>query len=459
MDQPSTARSDVRRAARRRKIEALRDQPGTEGERQAAEQAITRIATAPPAPVQDQRLTDFVVRRLPAPAKGNRVTYDAAVKGFGARITAAGARAFVLRYRRRSDGKDSLYTIGSFPDWSVSAARDEAKRLKRLVDGGGDPVGEQREQRGAPTFNELADRFEREHLPKKRASTQRDYVSILKCHLRPALGRRKVASIEFADGNALHLAVTRDSGPRRANTVIAVLSKMLSLAVRWKLRSDNPCRGLERNDEVKRKRYLAGDELARLSKALAEHDDRDAADIFRLLLLTGARRGEVQAARWRDINLETGVWCKPGAATKQRTDHVVPLSKPALALIATRRRKAAETDEYLFPGRHGGHRIELKNNWRRVCAAAKITGLRIHDLRHSYASSLASAGIGLPVIGALLGHATAQTTHRYAHLFDDPLRAATERAGAIIGRQGLAQEAVLTKRKRKRDRPSPASCV
>jgi site-specific recombinase XerD len=364
MNQPSPVRFDIRRAARRRKIEALRDQPGTEGERQAAELAIARIA--PPERVQAQRLTDFVMRRLPAPAKGNRITYDAAIKGFGARITVAGARAFVLRYRRRSDGRDSLYTIGSFPDWSVSAARDEAKRLKRLVDGGGDPVGEQRDQREAATVSELCDRFEEEHLPRKRESTAADYRSMLRVHVRPELGRRKVSAVEFADVDALHRAVTKRSGPYRANRVIALLSKMFALAVKWRLRADNPCKGVERNVEAKRKRYLTEAELERLKKALAKHDDHDAADVFHFLLLTGARRGEALAARWRDFDLKKRVWTKPGSTTKQRTTHVVPLSPPALALLKAREKAGEQTDDHVFPGRHGGHRVEVKSNWRRI---------------------------------------------------------------------------------------------
>jgi integrase len=181
--------------------------------------------------------------------------------------------------------------------------------------------------------------------------------------------------------------------------VIALTSKLCSLAMQWKWRADNPCRGIERNVESKRKRYLSAAELERLSKALAGHDDPDSADIFRLLLLTGARRGEVQAARWSDFDLETGIWTKPGATTKQRTEHIVPLNAPARQLIAGRERTDSE---YLFPGRHGGHRVELKSNWRRVCKAAGIGGLRIHDLRHSFASQLASAGVGLHVIGGLL---------------------------------------------------------
>src|SRR5262245_23629390 len=100
-----------------------------------------------------QRLTDKNVKILPVPTRGNRITYDTEVKGFGARVTAAGGRAFVLNYRRRSDGLERRYTIGSFPDWSTSGAREEAKNLKRLVDGGGDPVGEHQALRESPTVD------------------------------------------------------------------------------------------------------------------------------------------------------------------------------------------------------------------------------------------------------------------------------------------------------------------
>jgi integrase len=416
------------------KIKALRARPGTEGERQAAEQAITRIAAAPPerGQRQDQKLTDAVVRKLAAPATGNRVRYDSDIKGFGVRITAAGARAFVLNYRRRSDALERRATIGAFPDWSVAAAREEAKRLKRLIDGGADPVGEQRDQRDAATVNDLCDRFEQEHLPRKRASTAADYRSMLRVHVRPELGRRKVNAVEFADVDALHRAVTKRSGPYRGNRTIALLSKMFSLAVRWKLRTDNPVKGIERNDEAKRKRYLTEPELERLKKALTEHDDRVAADVFRFLLLTGARRGEVLQARWRDFDLDKGIWVKPAHTTKTRSTHVVPLSPPALALLKAREKARDRSDDHVFPGRHSGHRVEVKSNWRRVCAAAKISGLRVHDLRHSFASVLASDGVGLPVIGALLGHTQSSTTQRYAHLVDSVLRSATDRAGAVI---------------------------
>jgi integrase len=275
----------------------------------------------------------------------------------------------------------------------------------------------------------LVDRFTTEFLPKKRASTAADYRSMLKTHILPALGKRKVALVEFSDVDALHRHVTAHGGPYRANRVIAVLSKMMSLAEQWKWRTGNPVRGIERNDEQKRVRYLTHAELDRLLKALDKHDDQDAADIFRLLLMTGARRGEVLAARWSDFNLRKGVWTKPGATTKTKIDHVLPLNESAQQLLSAR----AQTSEFVFPGRHGvGHRIDVKGNWKRICKAAKLSGLRIHDLRHSHASILANAGVSLHTIGNLLGHTQAQTTLRYSHLIDAHLREASEKVGAIF---------------------------
>jgi integrase len=376
------------------------------------------------------KLTDSVVKALPTPLSGNKVHYDSDVKGFGARVTAGGARAFILNYRTRT-GRERRYTIGSFPDWQTTAARKEAADLKRLIDRGGDPLAGLEAERSAPTMADLCARFEEEHVAKKRATTQEDYRSMIRNDILPALKHKKVAEVDFTDVDALHRRVTKRA-PYRANRVLAVLSKMFALAIKWKMRPDNPTKGIERNPENKRERYVAGDELARLSAALAEHPDQEASNIVRLLLLTGARRGEVLGARWEQFDLTTGVWTKPSAHTKQKKTHRVPLSAPARQLLAELYAAAGEGAEYVFPGRSEGHRINVKRDWAEVCRAAGLSGLRVHDLRHSYASMLASAGLSLPIIGALLGHTQPATTARYAHLFDDPLRAATERVGAIV---------------------------
>jgi integrase len=260
--------------------------------------------------------------------------------------------------------------------------------------------------------------------------------------------------LEFTDIDGLHRKISKHA-PYLANRTVAVLSKMFGLAIKWKWRTDNPAKGIERNDEQKRHRYLSPAELAKLTEALTALEDQQAANIFRLLLLTGSRRGEVQAAKWEQFDLAGGVWTKPGSTTKQKTMHCVPLSAPARLLLKNLREKAKPDAIYVFPGRGADHRVEIKNEWREVCIAAGIIeteivgekvlvkpSARVHDLRHTYASVLASAGLSLPIIGALLGHSQPATTDRYSHLMDDPLRQATERAGSIVMAKDKGAEVV-----------------
>lgn len=427
----------------------------------------------------EEKLTDTIVRRLEPPQTGNRIHYDPMVKGFGVRITAAGARSFIVNYRVA--GRERRITIGSFPDWSTVAARDEAKRLKQRIDRGEDPLEERQEERAAPTVADLIDRFKEDELPRKRPLTQRDYARWLDRFVAPKLGPMKVVDVKHADLDRLHRAIAKDT-PTQANRVAAVVSRMFGLAVRWGMRADNPVKGIERETEEKRARYLTGDELRHLSAVLDEHPEQSSANAVRLLLLTGARRMEVLAARWDMFDLKAGLWVKPSAHTKQKREHRVPLSAPVLELLTSMKAAADEAvkpSEFLFPGADGkGHQTDLKKfwgsvtrratvrallekpdtpagklvaelaeklgkvpNWSEVEAAATagkvtlpagLTDVRVHDLRHTFASVLVSAGASLPLIGALLGHTQANTTQRYAHLFDDPLRAAAERVGAVI---------------------------
>jgi integrase len=377
------------------------------------------------------RLTDKTIAKLARPARGNRVTYDGTVAGFGIRVTAGGARAFVLNYRRKPDGRERRLTIGAFPNWSTTAARQEARRIRRSIDAGADPVGELRELRAAPTMSDLADRFLLEHVPRKRPATQRDYRQQLTVDVLPALGQAKVAAVTLADIELLHQEISARA-PTHANRVLALLSKIFSLAMRWGYRSDNPARGVERNPEHKRHRYLTGSELGRLATVLAEFPDVDIANAVRLALLTGARRGELLAARWADFDLEAGVWAKPASTTKQKALHRVALSDVAVRLLTEMRRQSS-TSVWVFPAQRGGHRKNIREPWDEIRAAAGIPDVRLHDLRHTFASLSASSGASLPLIGAMLGHASPSTTHRYTHLLDDPQRAAANKVAEAIG--------------------------
>jgi integrase len=401
-----------------------------------------------------RHLTDAIVRRLLTPRNGKEITLDDEVTGFGVRVTAAGHRAFVLRYTTRA-GRERVFTIGDATVWRCTVARAKAKDLRRDIEDGGDPLADIEDERAAPTVAELCNRFEAEHLPRKRESTAGDYARMLRLYVRPALGRLKVADVRFEDIDRLHRKVTAADRPYRANRLAAILSKMFALAIRWRMREDNPVRGIERNKEYLRRRYLSSDELVRLTTALAKHPDEQTADIIRLLLLTGARRGEVLSMRWADLDLTAGIWSKPPSSTKQKEHHQVPLNAPARQLLseirAAQSAKHRVLGTYVFPGAgSSGHVVEIKKSWRSVCRTAAITGLRIHDLRHSFASTLASGGASLPLIGALLGHSNPNTTARYSHLFDDPQRAAVERVGAVITAAGKPPPAPPVELKRGR---------
>jgi integrase len=389
-----------------------------------------------------QRLTDAIVRRLPPPAMGKAITVDADVPGFGARVTANGARSYILRYTTRA-GRERTCTIGDAATWRTTDARDKARALRREIEDGGDPLGELEDERAAPTMPDLIERFRAEHLPKKRPGTTRDYEYLLRLHIEPHFGvHTKVADVRFEDVDALHRKITKGGSTYAANRCIAVLSKMFSLAIRWRMRESNPAKGIERNKEYHRRRYLSGDELVRLTKALAKHRDRQAADAIRMLLLTGARRGEVLGMRWDDV--ADGVWSKPASSTKQKEAHEVPLSAPALQLLSDIRKRQRPRAPFVFPSiGASSHRVELKKAWAQITKAASIEGLRIHDLRHSYASQLISGGASLALVGALLGHSNPLTTSRYAHLHHDPLRAATEKVGAVIAAAGKPVKAPI----------------
>jgi integrase len=376
------------------------------------------------------RLTDATVKRLAAPAKGNRIYYDSEVSGLGCRVTAAGHRAFTLTYYNRA-GVQRRYTLGSFPDWSTTGAREEARRLKRLIDAGGDPLAEIAAERGAATVDDLIDRFLAEHVSRKRPNTQVGYRVAIENYIRPMLGRVKVSAVEWGDGDALHRKITKAGYATQANRVVAYGSKMFALAIKWRMRADNPFKGIERNGEQRRKRYASAAELKRLMDALDALADRQAADIFYLCLLTGCRVGEAMAARWDGIDLSAGKWSRPASATKQKAYHEVPLSAATKKLFAERRRHT--NGPWVFPAdSKPGHRVAVKKSWRAVCKTAGVSGLHIHDLRHSFAAQLVSSGASLPLVGSLLGHSNPSTTHRYAHLFDDPQRAAVERIGKLV---------------------------
>lgn len=374
-----------------------------------------------------QKLSDKAVRALTPPASGNRIIYDTEVKGFGVRVTAAGAKSFILNYR--VNGRERRYTIGAYGpnEWSVGAARTEAGKRKRDIGVGIDPLAERVSARDAPTMADLFDDYIERHAVKKRTGDE-DKRKIKK-ELRPKFGKRHVSEITSRDMEDLHHSMK--GRPYQANRTMALLSKMFSLAIKWEWRTDNPCRGIEKYPEEKRERYLSPDEIGRLVDALSEAMNKTSANAVKLLLLTGARRGEVLKATWDQFDLDAGIWIKPSAHTKTKKNHRVPLSAPAMQLLVDMEKY--KKGEYVFPGKVRGAAItDIKKFWKEICKTAELEGVRLHDLRHTFASVLASSGLSLLVIGRMLGHTQAATTDRYSHLYDDPLREAADRVGAVV---------------------------
>jgi integrase len=213
----------------------------------------------------------------------------------------------------------------------------------------------------------------------------------------------------------------------------------------------NPSRGVALNQEERRQRFLTPAEIARLIAALDQRrakQDQTSVALVKFLLLTGARFSEGARADWSQFDLDAGTWTKPASFTKQKRMHSIPLAGPTLALLQQLR--GTGTSNFLFPGRDG-HRplTKVSSLWRSVTRDAGLEGVRVHDLRHSFAALLASGGASLLLIGELLGHTQSQTTHRYSHLLDAVQRAAVEKAGAVIAGGSTAEVIDLPKSQRR----------
>jgi integrase len=392
------------------------------------------------------------VRKFPAPVSGNVIHYDSRVRGLGVRITRNNARRWIFNYRIK--GVERRMTIGALADWSLKLAREEARGLRRLVDQGRDPMAERHADRAAPTVRDLYKRWQDEKAPAMRPRSRLEQERLFNQWIEPELGSRKVADVTHEDIDRLHRKITHRKSPRRgqrgtpvrANRAISFASRLFNLAVApWGMRADNPVRGIEKNPEQLRHRYLTQAELTRLDAALAAEPDRQLANIVWLLLLTGARKGEVLTMRWDDLDLgEPAVWTKPASAVKQARLHRVPLNNEARDMLITIKTATAgkvvrlTPSAFVFPARNELGRVrDIKRGWERLCQRAGITDLHIHDLRHSFASILVSAGYNLPMVGALLGHTQAATTQLYAHLIDTAQRAATETLGALVRKNGI----------------------
>lgn len=364
----------------------------------------------------------FVESLIPDPQKPLKF-WDDELRRFGVIILPSGRRTYCIEYRN-ADRIQKRVKIGVHGQITPEQARNLARIKLGQVAYGEDIAQTSKQMRNLPTLTELADDYINRHGQRKRPKSLSEDQRLLRNYILPALGNMKIANISYQDIEKLHTSL--GERPYQANRVVALLSKMFSLAVTWRLREDNPTRGIQKYQEEKRDRWLNEEELQRLWSVLDSYPKHITAYFIKFLILTGARKGETLQATWDQFDLEKGIWRKPSHLTKQKKTEYLPLSDRALSILKEAKKFTGKS-KYVFPGYVEDQPMkEPKRFWITVTNAAKLENIRIHDLRHTHASHLVSSGLSLSIVGKLLGHTQAATTQRYAHLADAPLRQAAE---------------------------------
>ena len=383
-----------------------------------------------------------------------RWIWDTELRGFGLKLLPTGRRTYYLKYRMPSNSRTRKVTIGGHGQpWTVDQARAEARRLLGLVVGGEDPAAARAEAKRGLTVSELCELWLAEGCTTKKASTIAEDRRRIACHVEPLLGSRKVTEVtrahierflrDVAAGRSAGSRAARLRGRSRivggqgvATRTVGMLGSVFTFAVARGLRPDNPVRGVKRFADQKRERFLSPAEWARLGVVLGEAEaegvNASAVNAIRLLTLTGCRKSEVLTLRWEWVDFDFGCLRLPDSKTGAK---VVVLGAPATKLLAGLPR--VEGNPYVFPGAVPGQPFKgLQKVWVALRELAGLDDVRLHDLRHSFASVGAGAGSSLLMIGALLDHKHAATTARYAHLAADPVRATahaiSERVEALM---------------------------
>lgn len=379
------------------------------------------------------KLTKRVVEAL-EPRETEFFEWDDELPRFGVRVLPSGRKCFVLQYRinRRS----RRMNLGTFGIIAPDAARGFALQALGKVEAGEDPMEARRTREKAITVAELAAKFETIHIelnPSLKESTGREYRHALKRYILPALERLKVSEVTRADVTALHHSMA--DKPYQANRTLEVVSKMFNLAEEWGHRPEgtNPRKRIKKYPEQKRERYLAPSELRRVGEVLAEMEAErvempSAIAAVRLLMLTGCRLNEILSLQWRYVHLGVGELRLPDSKTGKK---VVQLGSAAIEVLRHLPRLAS--NPWVITGKiEGGRLTDLQPFWQRVRSRAGLNGVRIHDLRHTFASVAAGQGMSLPMIGKLLGHTQVQTIARYAHLSGGTVKAAANDVSGLI---------------------------
>ena len=363
------------------------------------------------------------------------IFWDRELAGFGVRVYPSGRKVYVVQ--SRAGGAPRRITLGTHGELTATQARLRAAQVIDRIKRGEEPLPPP----AGATVADLAERYLSAHVAQNcNAHTAGIYRGSLENHILPALGMMPLAMVETAHVAALHYRLRET--PRAANRALSVLSKMFSLACAWGQVPDgtNPCRGVRKYKEKKRERFLSREEYRRLGQALAEAEMEAEAGVegavspyaiaaLRLLMLTGCRLNEILTLRWDDIDRTAGEFRLRDGKTGARMVPLTPTAETVLAGIAR-----APANPWVIVGKQPGtHLSTITADWYRLRAHAGLDDVRIHDLRHSYASRALAAGESLSMIGKLLGHADIQSTARYAHLARETERLSAARVGGSIG--------------------------
>lgn len=364
-----------------------------------------------------------ITKRLVDSLKPDMTAFDTDLKGFMVRARGV-SKTYAIKYS--INGRQRIYTIGKHGPLTPEQARAKAQVIAARVANNEDPQSEREAAhlRGRKTFADLAALYLEEHARtnKKPRSCEED-ERLLKLHLLPALGRFDIEAISKAD--FFRVRSTMKDTPIAFNRARALASKMFTLAEKWGLRQTaNPTRFVDKYPERGRERFLSNQEYGRLFDALAQSEGREHPSVLaciRLLALTGARLSEILSLKWEWVDFERAALRLPDSKTGAK---VIILAAPALKILADLPRLSPYV---LLGATLEGHFVGIQRPWRRIRARAGLPGLRLHDLRHGFASIAAASGESMKLIGAALGHRQSSTTNKYAHLSDDPIRALVER--------------------------------
>jgi integrase len=380
-----------------------------------------------------QRLTQAFVDSQATNGR-DRIVFDSQLPGLGLRITPTGTKIFVAQ--ARVSGRKRRITIGYAANMTLANARAEAQQALAAMQRGTDPTADRRARLRASaastvTIRELSERWMAERVvPKLKPRTADDYHHLLSLHILPALGNLTVAEIERGHIERRHLEMKNT--PRRANYMVATLKALLNFAVRHGLRSNNPALGIQPYRENRRERFLSEAEIGAAADAITRAENGGGIGPFaavglRLALFTGARSGEVTAIKWDYIDWERRLVRLPDSKTNEpRTIH---LSDAAIEVLRT----TPHVGPYVVAGQKRSAPYKgLSRAWALTRKNAGLDDVRLHDLRHSYASLAAGRGVSLHMIGKLLGHKDPATTQRYAHLARDVVQAVNDELGAAM---------------------------